>query len=329
LFPEENVFQQDPFFYEGVARDAGYAPVAGVDEVGRGPLAGPVVAAAVILEAGKTLPGVSDSKQMTHGAREEAFERIQQESLAVGVGVVSHRYIDRFNILNASLEAMRRAVLALDPQPLLLLIDGLYGVSLNIVQKCLVKGDQRSKSISAASVVAKVYRDRIMQSYHLMYPNYAFAQNKGYATLEHISALEKYGSCPIHRQTFGGFATLSKDRLRLGRLGEELALKTVKRLGYKDIVRNYRCPLGEVDLVARDGDTLVFVEIKTRRGKSIACAKEAVDGRKQRQLSKVALAFMKAHDCSDAKARFDVVAINVGGKRPEIEVIRNAFDLAY
>jgi uncharacterized protein (TIGR00252 family) len=224
---------------------------------------------------------------------------------------------------------MRRAVLTLDPSPQFLLVDGLYGVALNIPQRCLVKGDRLSKSISAASVVAKVYRDWIMQSYHQIYPNYGFDHNKGYATSGHLSALEKYGSCPIHRQSFGGFATLSKDRLRLGRLGEELALKVVKQMGYKKIIRNYRCDLGEVDLVARDGDTLVFVEIKTRRDKSLAAAKEAVDMRKQRQLSKVALAFMKANDCTDAKARFDVVAISVGGKQPQIEVIQNAFELAY
>lgn len=122
---------------------------------------------------------------------------------------------------------------------------------------------------------------------------------------------------------------MTKERLKLGQLGEQLALKTLKRLGYKDIVRNYRCRLGEVDLVAKDGDTLVFVEIKTRRGRSVGIAKEAVDSRKQRQLSRVALSFMKAHDCADAKARFDVVAINLDGERPQVEVIRNAFDVAY
>ena len=122
---------------------------------------------------------------------------------------------------------------------------------------------------------------------------------------------------------------MTKERLKLGQLGEQLALKTLKRLGYKDVVRNYRCQLGEVDLVAKDGDTLVFVEIKTRRGRSVGIAKEAVDSRKQRQLSRVALSFMKAYDCADAKARFDVVAINLDGERPQVEVIRNAFDVAY
>jgi putative endonuclease len=122
---------------------------------------------------------------------------------------------------------------------------------------------------------------------------------------------------------------VTRERLDLGKWGEDLALQKVKKLGYRCIVRNYRCPLGEVDLIARDGDTLVFVEIKTRKGRSLGYAKEAVNRRKRRQLSKVALAYMKANGCSEARARFDVVVINLEGKAEEIEVIRNAFDLAY
>jgi putative endonuclease len=120
---------------------------------------------------------------------------------------------------------------------------------------------------------------------------------------------------------------LTRERLDLGKLGEELALKKVRRLGYKKIVQNYRCPLGEVDLIARDGDTLVFIEIKTRKGKSIDYAKEAVNDRKKRQLSKTALAYMKSNNCCDTKARFDVVAINLRDGKPQIEVLQNAFDV--
>lgn len=125
------------------------------------------------------------------------------------------------------------------------------------------------------------------------------------------------------------FPSLTQARLELGRYGEDLAYKRIKRLGYRKIIRNYRCPLGEVDLIANDGDTLVFIEIKTRRGKPTGYAKEAVDARKQRQLSKVALAYMKSNNCSDAKARFDVIAISIKEDKPEIEVVKNAFDLAY
>ncbi|MBW1828698.1 MAG: YraN family protein [Deltaproteobacteria bacterium] len=122
---------------------------------------------------------------------------------------------------------------------------------------------------------------------------------------------------------------MTQARLELGRYGEDLAYKRIKRLGYRKIIRNYRCPLGEVDLIANDGDTLVFIEIKTRRGKPTGYAKEAVNARKQRQLSKVALSYMKSNNCSDAKARFDVIAISIKEDKPEIEVVKNAFDLAY
>ena len=122
---------------------------------------------------------------------------------------------------------------------------------------------------------------------------------------------------------------MTRERLELGKRGETLALKKIKRLGYKKIIRNYRCPLGEVDLIARDRDTLVFIEIKTRKGRSTDYAKEAVNERKKRQISKVALAYMKSNDCPDAKARFDVVAVSIGRDKPEIEVIKNAFELAY
>jgi putative endonuclease len=122
---------------------------------------------------------------------------------------------------------------------------------------------------------------------------------------------------------------LTRERLNLGSYGEELALKKIKKLGYKKIIRNYRCPLGEVDLVAKDGDCLVFIEIKTRKGKSVAYAKEAVDARKRRQLSKVALNYMKSNQCNDVKARFDVIAITIDQGETNIEVIQDAFELAY
>lgn len=122
---------------------------------------------------------------------------------------------------------------------------------------------------------------------------------------------------------------MTRDRLDTGRLGEEMAVREMRRLGYKKIVRNYRCPLGEMDLVARDGDTLVFVEIKTRRRGPVGYAKEAVDARKREQLSKVALCYMKENDCTGAKARFDVVAVSLAGETPDLEVVRNAFDLCY
>jgi len=194
----------DPFYHETCARDLGYELIAGVDEAGRGPLAGPVVAAAVILPEGVRLSGIKDSKKMTARARFEAFHTIMGAALTFGIGVVSVPYIEKFNILQASLEAMLRAIKALDPQPEIILVDGIHPVPISTRQKCLKKGDQISRSISAASVLAKVYRDRIMVSYHSTYPAYGFDKHKGYGTRRHLEALKQVGPCPVHRLSFKG-----------------------------------------------------------------------------------------------------------------------------
>lgn len=211
LFPEGPFLSPHDFFhYEESARKAGYSLVAGVDEAGRGPLAGPVVASAVILPHDVDLTGITDSKKMTEKARNEAFSVIQRRAISTGIGVVSHQYIDRFNILKASLEAMRRAIAALDPHPEFLLVDGIHRVPTPLPQQCVKKGDLLSLSISSASVLAKVYRDRIMLSYHERYPVYGFDRNKGYGTRRHLQALRKYGECPLHRVTFKGVLSLDQ-----------------------------------------------------------------------------------------------------------------------
>jgi len=194
----------DNQFHEFQARLAGYTLVAGVDEAGRGPLAGPVVAAAVILPQGIVLDGVKDSKKMSESAREQAFSLIERVAIDLSVSVVSPKEIDRINILQATRKAMKQAVLTLDPQPDYLLIDGTHPVDLSIHQRCIIKGDDLSLSISAASIMAKVYRDRIMYSYHTLYPRYGFSLNKGYGTPGHREAIMRYGPCCIHRLTFRG-----------------------------------------------------------------------------------------------------------------------------
>lgn len=194
----------DPFHFETSAWDSGYRLVAGIDEAGRGPLAGPVVAAAVILPPGERMEGVTDSKQMSPRARIEAFEAVTARAVAVAVGVASERYIDTHNILRATLEAMRRAACALNPRPDFLLVDGISKVPLPTDQLCIKKGDRLSRSISAASVVAKVYRDRIMEAYHRRFPDYGFDVHKGYGTALHLQALRRVGPCPVHRTTFKG-----------------------------------------------------------------------------------------------------------------------------
>jgi len=205
LFPEsDSCSDLDTLFYESLVRKAGFRLIAGVDEAGRGPLAGPVVAAAVILPEGVVLDGVRDSKEMTKSAREKSFALIHEKALCVSIGVVSADDIDRINILRASLEAMKRAILSLNPQPEFCLVDGIHPVPVPIPYRCLKKGDRRSHSISAASIVAKVYRDRIMCSFHERFPVYGFSENKGYGTARHLAAIREHGACPIHRTTFRG-----------------------------------------------------------------------------------------------------------------------------
>jgi ribonuclease HII len=155
-----------------------------------------------MIPEGISFDGVRDSKKMTARAREKAFEVILDSAVSVSIGVVSHGFIDQFNILKASLEAMRRAVLALEPEPDYLLVDGIHRVPVPMPQMPLKKGDQISHSISAASVIAKVYRDRIMRAYHDQFPEYGFSQHKGYGTAEHCRAIVEHGPSPVHRRTF-------------------------------------------------------------------------------------------------------------------------------
>jgi len=188
--------------FESEARRRGYGSIAGIDEAGRGPLAGPVVAAAVILPIGYDRQEIRDSKQLTSRQRERLSEVIQREAVAIGVGVSEAPLIDALNILQATLAAMKEAVLELFPPPDYLLIDGLHRIPLSVPQETIVRGDERSISIAAASIVAKVSRDRIMEMYHRQFPQYNFLRNKGYGTLEHRQAIAKYGRCKIHRHTF-------------------------------------------------------------------------------------------------------------------------------
>lgn len=194
----------DLLLHESQAKRRGYRCVAGIDEAGRGPLAGPVVAAAVILPEGLILPGVNDSKQLTHLQREALFDTIRREAVSVGVGIGDHDLVDRINILQATLSAMRDAILQLSPKPDFLLIDGISAVPMNIAQKTVKKGDSLSISIAAASIIAKVTRDRMMVEYDTQYPGYGFAEHKGYAAASHMAAIANLGPSPIHRKTFRG-----------------------------------------------------------------------------------------------------------------------------
>lgn len=182
----------------------GHEAVAGLDEAGRGPLAGPVVAAAVILPPGLNLPGVTDSKQLSAVRRQELYCLIMEQALSVGVGEAGVQEIDEVNILQATLRAMERALASLVPAPDFLLVDGITPLPVSIPQRTIAKGDSLSLSIAAASIVAKVTRDRQMLEWHQRYPGYGFDRHKGYGSKDHLAAIGRLGPCPIHRLSFRG-----------------------------------------------------------------------------------------------------------------------------
>jgi len=190
--------------FEGQAWRAGIDTIAGVDEAGRGPLAGPVVAAAVVIDPRRRIRGLDDSKRLTPREREDLFRIISERALAVGAGLVDHAAIDRINILRATEAAMLDALSRLAVAPDLVITDFVRLNTLACRQKNLVHGDARCASVAAASIVAKVTRDRIMVELDAKYPGYGFARHKGYATPEHLDALDRLGPCPVHRRTFAG-----------------------------------------------------------------------------------------------------------------------------
>ncbi|MFH1347825.1 MAG: ribonuclease HII [Candidatus Margulisiibacteriota bacterium] len=191
------------FSIENKLREKGYSIIAGIDEVGRGPLAGPVVAAAVVLPEGTRIQGLADSKLLSAQAREKLFVKIRQKASAIGIGIVSHKLIDKLNIGKANLLAMKIAVENLGLYPDYLLIDGKRNkLEIPLPQTGINSGDKKCSSIAAASIIAKVTRDRLMLTLHKKYPEYRFDRHKGYGTREHFLMLKKFGPCPIHRRSF-------------------------------------------------------------------------------------------------------------------------------
>lgn len=196
--------QTDPMtLIEDELRAAGRT-VAGVDEAGRGCLAGPVAAGAVILDPGRPVRGLRDSKKLTEKRREELFEEIRKKSAAWSVAMTGPGEIDRTNILRAALRAMEKAVAGLSVEPDFVLVDGNARISIAVEQKTVVGGDDRCASVAAASIVAKVTRDRLMKELETEYPGYGFSRHKGYPSKEHRESLRRLGPCPIHRKSFNG-----------------------------------------------------------------------------------------------------------------------------
>jgi ribonuclease HII len=193
-----------PYHYEARAWKTGVTRLAGLDEAGRGPLAGPVVAAAVIIGPERRIRGLADSKLLTHEQREALFQVISERAIAVGVGIIDHETIDRVNILQATRLAMADALARLTVSPDFVITDFVALKDLGCPQRNLVDGDARCASVAAASIIAKVTRDRLMIEADRDFPEYGFARHKGYGTPEHLAALDRWGPCPLHRRSFSG-----------------------------------------------------------------------------------------------------------------------------
>lgn len=194
----------DLLSFERQARNCGFDRIAGIDEAGRGPLAGPVIAAAVILPPGLLIKGVNDSKKLSPEKRERLFDDIMAQAISIGIGIGTVELIDQINILQATRHAMLEAVSQLAPPPDFIMIDGISTIDSPIHQKTIKKGDSLSISIAAASIIAKVTRDRLMRELDVVHPGYGFAGHKGYGSALHMEAIRRLGPSPVHRLTFGG-----------------------------------------------------------------------------------------------------------------------------
>lgn len=301
------------------------AYIGGVDEAGRGPLAGPVVAACVVLPHDAEILYLNDSKKLSEKRREALYEEIKQKALGWGLGIVDAARIDELNILQATYEAMRQAVNScstmLGTQPDLLLNDAVQIPGLSIAQLPLVHGDALSLSIAAASILAKVTRDRMMCHYEQLYPGYGFAGHKGYGTKAHNEAILALGPCPIHRSSFLRKLYAAHPEKETGKLSpqrrdgyaeESRACAFLESLGYVLLERNYRFRHLELDLIMRDKESICFVEVKSRAGAKFGSGAEAVDAAKQQRLRTAAAHYLSTQQLNpqETPCRFDVLSLD-------------------
>lgn len=307
----------------------------GVDEAGRGPLAGDVYAAAVILPKGCYIEGLNDSKKLSEKKREALYEEIIKQAVSYCVGIATIAEIEEHNILNATFLAMQRAVSGLSVQPKLVLVDGNQNPKLNIHSRCVVKGDATSACIAAASILAKVSRDRYMQQVAKDYPQYQFEKHKGYGTALHYKMLDEFGVSEVHRPCFLKkylSGEMNKTQKK-GVLGEQTATEYLMANGYNIIEKNFHASYGEIDIIASKDNILAFIEVKTRKSHSLLTAREAVSKSKQVKLAKTAAMYMVKSGLvnnHDVKERFDVIEIylddEMGESATEINHIKNAFN---
>ncbi len=294
----------------------------GVDEAGRGPLAGDVYAAAVILDPENPIEGLNDSKKLSEKKREALYEEIIEKAEDYCIAKATVEEIEKYNILEAAMLAMRRAVLGLDIKPELALIDGNKTPDVPCDARAVVKGDGTSASIAAASVLAKVTRDRYMKELADQYPQYGFEKHKGYGTKLHCQAIIEYGPCPVHRPSF-----LKKlyAKNRSGASGEDAVCVYLEKKGYKILARNFTVRGGEIDIISCDSEYIVFTEVKTR-DKNFISGIDSVDVSKKKRIIRTAQRYIDISG-SQLQPRFDTaLVITDRGLFCSLEYIENAFD---
>jgi ribonuclease HII len=304
--------------------DSGMEVIVGIDEAGRGPLAGPVVAGAVYLGRNFSRDGLNDSKLLSETQRQRQFLRIVAEAEGCAVGICGPREIEELNILGASLEAMKRAVDHLRIDPDMLLVDGNKRIPTILPQRTIVKGDRKSASIAAASIVAKVMRDRLMSACHESWPEYDWRTNKGYPTLFHRTVLKKLGPCVFHRRNFSPVS--EPIAAEIGKKAEDAAAVFLKKNGYRILDRNLQMKSGEIDILARQGKLLVIVEVKGRQSSHPGNQPEfRVDGRKRKRLRGAGQEILAKHRMRNTDIRYDIVTVDLSKSPPKVEVMENAF----
>lgn len=320
----------------------GYRLIAGVDEVGRGPLAGPVFAGAVVLDPNASLPFyplLRDSKALTPAQRSRLSLDIRAGAVAAATGSATAGEIDALGIVVATKKAMARAIAALPVKPDHLLIDALPLPEAGLPFRAIIKGDALCRSISAASIIAKVERDELMERLDTLYPGYGFAQHKGYPTPEHLALLAKLGPSPIHRRSFAPVQNLLEPirstkptvEMERGASAEAAVSRHLEAQGYRVLARNYRCPWGEVDIIARDKDgVLAFVEVKARRSTKMGLPVESVTSKKQRRLMLAAQDYLQRNGLANQDWRIDVVAVRLDaqGRVASLQHLVNAVEEA-
>ncbi len=320
--------------FEAKHWESGCKYIAGIDEAGRGPLAGPVVAAAVIFPYEIELPEVNDSKKISEKKREKLYDEIYDAALAVGVGIVHEDEIDEKNILQATFMAMRQSIGQLSIKPDILLIDGNEADIRHYKQESIINGDQKSLSIAAASIIAKVFRDRMMRQYDIVFPKYGFSKHKGYGTKQHMEAIRTRKASPIHRQSFNPvshhlptFSYLQRNRL-ISRLGEQLTACQFIRSGHEILETNYNVPkVGDIDIISRDNGVLVFTEVTTKTADhGWGELRSQIDKNKGDRIMNSVQHYIETNEF-DCDFRFDAGEVILGKGKPKIKILEESLSI--